>query len=136
MIESTSLALPQLTIQAAIISWNPATLDAEVAAQLSKDYLTLLVDNTDSWMSQGWGGATRAYVGAFINSEISAEEAAEAIAPLKKFADDNKGNGVTLTVATFGSWMQFFSVFSAANPAVCLFNVMPSMRLETLIQVL
>ena len=119
VLESTTLVAPQVTVQACFISWDPTTLDTETAARLSKEYLTIITDNMPTWAEQGWGGGSRAYVGSFLTTEINKEEATAALAPLAKFAEDNKGI-VTYVQGEYPSYYSYFKVFTAANGAVSL----------------
>lgn len=106
VLESTILASPQVTIQAAFVhlpSPNPSLLWGTMTS------------HAPFWASQGWGGISTYDIAIYINPRMNSEEAKKSMEPLLKLKDDNEG--VIAQMMEFPSYFKFFEWFANANVA-------------------
>ncbi|TFK96757.1 FAD binding domain-containing protein [Pterulicium gracile] len=125
ILEMTYLATPRVTLQAIFLSF-PGTPDT------TKELFFVLIDNGLRWSQEGWGGFTTTGVFIYINPVLNATQAVESMTPIAELSERLKTAGVTnvsLTQATFPSYLSWYRVFFAANIAAQGINMPFSSRL-------
>ncbi|KAG7094137.1 hypothetical protein E1B28_007749 [Marasmius oreades] len=104
VLESTVLASPRVTIQAALVklpSPSPSRLWGTMASQAV------------TWANEGWGGLSASDIAIYVNPRLDKEQATKSMEPLFQLA----GDGVITQMLEFPSYAQFFKWFASNNVA-------------------
>ncbi|KAJ7648520.1 FAD-binding domain-containing protein [Mycena rosella] len=108
VLESTTLATPQLTLQVASISFNRTE-------ETARNFLKLVIDNGVGWSEAGWGG--HIYQNSFIsvNPLLTHEEALES---MKNASDYTLALNGSVVIEELPSFFAFFEKYVPAAEAV------------------
>ncbi|THH16525.1 hypothetical protein EW146_g4120 [Bondarzewia mesenterica] len=114
VLESTTLASPQVTLQVVVVTWtNPN-------ATLTESLWSILVDNAEKWANEGWGGFVAGQSVIYITPTLDKNQAAESMKPVIDFGEKVMQDGVVgaqLLALEFPSWYTFFDTFASTDSA-------------------
>ncbi|KAG6826640.1 hypothetical protein H0H87_006840, partial [Tephrocybe sp. NHM501043] len=125
VLEATTLASPQVTLQAVIVAFAPESAR-------TKELWTILTDNGLKWADEGWGGFSTSGIAILINPGSNKDDAATSMEPLIQFGERLKSEGVEgvqVVVTEFPSWGTFFNTFTRDHVAVVGSSLALSSRL-------
>ncbi|KAI0797160.1 FAD-binding domain-containing protein [Abortiporus biennis] len=108
VLEASILAAPPVTLQVTLISWADPSID------ITKEFLTILINNTVSLAKAGYGVTATTELALFATPLLDATSAAQAMKPFTDFAQnliDNKVTGASSVTLTLPSWLEFFNTF-------------------------
>lgn len=125
VLESTTLASPEVTLQSVLFIVSGAT-DAQL-----EEIFSIVVDNAVNWADKGWGGSIKGPALVYVNPVLESASANATMAPLIDYAASlqNAGVAVTLVVKEYPSWKSFYDFFSAAFGSVSPSRFTDSYRL-------
>ncbi|KAG6826997.1 hypothetical protein H0H92_013612 [Tricholoma furcatifolium] len=114
VLEATILASPRVTLQAAIVSFPPAT-------SRTQELWNILTENGLKWADEGWGGFSTSGVAILINPGLDKDATAKSMEPLIQFGKRLQSEGVEgsqAIITEFPSWGAFFNTFTREHVAV------------------
>ncbi|KAL7928323.1 hypothetical protein V8C35DRAFT_326041 [Trichoderma chlorosporum] len=127
VISTTIKVEPAMPCTFALITFPP-TLNSQDA------FLSLLINETSSLSSQGWGGPMSPSSLALVNPRLDEAAANKSLSKLSSFADGNNG---TVFISRFNTFYEFYSAFISPTPSdagtgpLLTFRVLPKRLHET-----
>jgi hypothetical protein len=114
VLESTTLASPQVSLQTLILTFEPTV-------NITREMWTIMADNGLKWAEEGWGGLSSANAVILLNPKLSSSEAQASLAPLLDFGTRLQTANATTTnliFTEFPSWFAFSEAFTNQFVAV------------------
>ncbi|KAL7941105.1 hypothetical protein V8C42DRAFT_361357 [Trichoderma barbatum] len=128
VILSTTIKVePAMPITFALITFPP-TLNSQ------DEFLSLLINETPTLSSKGWGGPMTASSLVLLNPRLDVAAATKSLSKFSSFANDNNG---TVSILRFNTFFEFYSAFISTTPSdagtgpLLTFRVLPKRLHET-----
>ena len=116
VLESTVKASPQVTIQAAFLTFTTPN------ETITKELWSTMAANGLRWGGEGWGGIATSQIAIYINPKLNKEEATKSMTPLiefgKRIKKEHGEKAAIVSITEYPSWAAYFEWFANANVAV------------------